>query len=182
MTLWPRLEHLGEDRADAADVGQSLREVHCALDHYDGELPSFLDKLESARALLVDDARMSALDLDDRRFLRIAFDTLFDESNSRQYAVRGLHGEAHGQNRLTTPAGVRWIDFEGACLGPVEWDLAFLPDASLAAFPPPDEAFVQLLRTLNIARTATLCWARYDVPDLRWHARFHLQQLRRRLA
>jgi hypothetical protein len=182
VTLWPRVEHLGEDSADAADVGQSLGEVHRALDRYDGELPSFLDKLEDARALLGDDARMSALDLDNRRWLRTAFDALFDELRSRRYAVRGLHGEPHGQNRLTTPAGVRWIDFEGACLGPVEWDLAFLPDASLPAYPPPDEALVQLLRTLNSARTATLCWARYDVPALRWHARFHLQQLRSHLV
>ena len=121
---------------------------------------------------------MSALDPVNRRWLRTAFDALFDELRSRQFAVRGLQGEPHGQNRLTTPAGVQWIDFKEACLGPLEQDLAFLPDASLAAYPPPDEALVQLLRTLNSARTAALCWARYHVPALRWHARFHLQQVR----
>lgn len=177
VTLWRRLEHGDEDDADAADIGRSLQSVHETLDLYPGELPSFRQKLESARALLDDDAEMSALDSDDRRLLRSTFDVLLDQLASHPYRSRRLHGEPHGQNRLTTPHGVRWIDFEGACQGPIEWDLAFLPERARAAFPPPDEALLQLLRKLNSARTATLCWARYEVPALRWHARFHLQQL-----
>ena len=179
VTLWRHLDHGREDHADAAEVGRSLLAVHHALDLYDGELTSFLEKLASARVLLDEDARINALDPDDRRFLRSTFDALLDDLSSREYREQPLHGEPHGQNRLTTRDGVRWIDFEGACLGPLEWDLAFLPDDALRVFPPPNEALLKLLRRLNSARTATLCWARYEVPALRWHARFHLQQLRR---
>jgi aminoglycoside/choline kinase family phosphotransferase len=177
VTLWLRLEHGDEDDADAADIGRSLQAVQDALALYPGELPSFREKLESARALLDDDAEMSALDPDNRRFLRSTFDALLEQLASNAYQARRLHGEPHSQNRLTTRHGVRWIDFEGACQGPAEWDLAFVPEGALPAFPPSEAGLLQLLRRLNSARTATLCWARYDVPALRWPARFHLQQL-----
>jgi len=35
-----------------------------------------------------------------------------------------LHGEPHDGNRISTAAGIRWIDFESCCVGPLEWDLA----------------------------------------------------------
>ena len=178
VTLWRRVEHGPEDAADPVDVGESLRAVHNALDRYRGDLPSFLHKLESARAVLADDARMEALSSHDRSFLRAAFDVLTGELRSRSYEGQRLHGEPHGQNRLTTAEGVRWIDFEGACNGPLEWDLAFLPEAALVAFPSADQSLLELLRTLNSARTAILCWERYQIPALRWHARFHLQRVR----
>jgi Ser/Thr protein kinase RdoA (MazF antagonist) len=180
VTLWQRFEHGNEDDADPADVGKSLSEVHDALDFYEGELPSFLQKLESSRALLSDEVRTKALSPENRCFLRAAFDALMDELTSCDYRVQRIHGEPHGTNRLTTPEGVRWIDFEGSCVGPVEWDLAFVPQRAFMAFPPPDEPLLELLRTLISARVATLCWERYDVPALRWHAEFHLEQVRSR--
>ena len=62
-----------------------------------------------------------------------------------------LHGEPHEANRLHTAAGIRWIDFEDACRGPIEWDLAFLPERSLAAFGQVDRELLDLLGTLNAA-------------------------------
>lgn len=180
VTLWRRLQHGDEEDADPADVGESLRAVHNALDLYTGELPSFLDKLESARALLADDTQMTALDPHDRRFLCATFDALTAELSTRHYRTQRLHGEPHGRNRLTTPGGVKWIDFEGVCVGPLEWDIAFIPQGALTSFPPSDTTLLELLRTLNSARTAILCWARYEVPALQWHAKFHLQQVRDR--
>ena len=180
VTLWQRLEDAGEEEADPTDVGKSLRQVHDALNSYTGELPSFFDWLESSRTVLFDDDRMKALGPDDRSVLRSAFDAITEELSSRPYRAHRIHGEPHGRNRLTTPKGVRWIDFEAACIGPVEWDLAIIPEAALATFPRPDETFMELLRTLHSARTAALCWARYDVPALRWHAEFHLERVRSR--
>jgi thiamine kinase-like enzyme len=92
---------------------------------------------------------------------------------------RPLHGEAHDRNVLVTPAGLRWIDFEGACTGPLEWDIAFLPERAIEVFPEVDAEVVNLLRTLNSARVATWCFARWQFPEMRWHARFHLEQVRR---
>ncbi len=91
----------------------------------------------------------------------------------------------HSANR-TTPTtsskrnGLRWIwiDLEGACRGPQEWDLAFLSADACTQFPDIDHELLKLLRTLNSARVATWCWARYQHPDMRWHAHHHLEVVR----
>jgi len=95
------------------------------------------------------------------------------------YAEQPLHGEAHDRNLLSTPDGLRWIDLEGACVGPLEWDLAFLPEEAVGVFPEADTELLGLLRTLNSARVATWCWVRWEFAEMRWHARYHLEQVRR---
>jgi len=111
--------------------------------------------------------------------LRTAFDRLSTELDERRgNAEQPLHGEPHSANLLATPAGLRWIDLEGVCTGPLEWDLAFLPDEAIALFPAVDFEMLRLIRTLNSARVATWCWAGWEFEEMRWHARHHLEQVR----
>ena len=42
-----------------------------------------------------------------------------------------LHGDAHKKNVLKTRNGLVWTDFEDACSGPIEWDLACFVRTSL---------------------------------------------------
>jgi hypothetical protein len=178
VTLWRRVEHGPEDAADPVDVGESLRAVHNALDRYRGDLPSFLHKLESARAVLADDARKEALSSHDRSFLRAAFDVLTGELRSRSYEGQRLHGEPHGSEPADDGGGRAMDRFRGCLQRATRMGSAFLPEAALVAFPLADQSLLELLRTLNSARTAILCWERYQIPALRWHARFHLQRVR----
>lgn len=137
------------------------------------------EKLGQTRAVLADDQMMSALPEAERSMLRTAFDRLGSELDERRgYVEQPLHGEPHRANLLSTPEGLRWIDLEGACTGPLEWDLAFLPDAAIAVFAAVDFEMLDLLRTLNSARVATWCWARWEFEEMRWHARHHLEQVR----
>ena len=178
VTLWSRLDHDTDVQAPGPIVGTSLRQVHEALSICDLALPSFRIGLERARAALADDIRVAALDAVDRAFLRTAFDELVAELGDRVLSERPLHGEPHDGNCLLTPGGLRWIDFENACRGPLEWDLAFLPDNALKPFGDVDLELLELLRALNSACVATWCWVQARFPEIRWHGKHHLAVVR----
>jgi Ser/Thr protein kinase RdoA (MazF antagonist) len=120
VTLWERLEVDPARTSTGTEVGRSLRVVHGALAKYDGALPSFRDGLAFTRAALADDARMAALPPPDRALLRSAFDELIAILDTRTFVQQALHGEPHDDNFVVTGRGVRWIDFENACMGPLE--------------------------------------------------------------
>lgn len=135
VTLWERLDHDAEQEAPPEAIGSSLRKLHDALMRYDEELPSFYANIDRAKRALADDGVMHALAPGDRALLRRAFDHLRQEVEDGDLLRRPLHGEAHSGNLLVTPEGLRWIDFEDACVGPLEWDLAFLPERAVDVFP-----------------------------------------------
>jgi len=180
VTLWDRVDHDANGEPPGLIVGASLRSVHEALALCDVSLPSFRVGLQRARSALADDARTPALAAFDRAFLRDAFDDLLDELDSYSLIDQGLHGEPHDGNRLLTRAGLRWIDFEAACVGPVEWDLAVLAQDARAQFRDVDPELLRLLETLNSARTSTWCWIQARFPEMRWHAEHHLAVVRAR--
>jgi hypothetical protein len=108
VAFWQYIEPKREVEPVAA--GQGLREIHEALADYEDELPSLhTDDL----ARITDSLEPSA----DVEFLR--------ELGLRQPAGRSqaLHGDAHLANCLPGPL---WHDFETACRGPRELDLAAL--------------------------------------------------------
>jgi Phosphotransferase enzyme family len=179
VTLWKRLQFHPDLDIDPMEVGSSLQQLHESLRYYRSELPGFREKLSKTRAVLADDQRMTALLETDRSMLRTAFDQLGTELDAyRGYTEQPLHGEPHSANLLATAAGLRWIDLEGACTGPLEWDLAFLPDEAIAVFPAVNSELLGLLRILNSARVATWCWAGWEFEEMRWHAEHHLAQVR----
>ena len=85
----------------------------------------------------------------------------------------------HDGNLLATPGGLRWIDLESVCLGPLGWDLAFLEEDAASFFTGVDDDLLALLRVLNSALVATWCWSRVEYPEMRWHAEFHLERVKR---
>lgn len=180
VTLWHRLDHDADAQPLGSIVGTSLLRVHDALSLCDVKVPSFRVGLQRAQTALSDDLRVAALPAADRAFLRDAFDDLLAELDARALTERGLHGEPHDGNRLVTPSGLCWIDLEGACRGPVEWDLAFLPENARAAFSDVDLELLALLEACNSARVATWCWVQARFPELRSHAEHHLDVVRAR--
>ena len=179
VTLWHRLDVRGGGAPTSAQIGQSLRILHTHLDAYEGELPGFEADLMRARMALDDDDSMAALSFEDRATLRSAIDRLLPEVLGRPWHERTLHGEPHGGNLLATRAGLRWIDLEAVCRGPIEWDLSFLPDTAVRTFPSVDHELLRLLRTLNSARVATWCWTRAEFDEMRRHGEYHLARVRR---
>ena len=179
VTLWNRLAHAPASKVGSADLGDSLRRLHDHLARYEGELPSFQVGLNRARVALADDQLMAALPTRDLQMLRAAFDRVSEEVEALDYSEQPLHGEPHGDNLLATSAGLRWIDLEAVCVGPLEWDLAFLPEDSISVFPEADLELLGLLSTLNSACVATWCWLRSELDQMRRHGEYHLEQVRR---
>jgi Ser/Thr protein kinase RdoA (MazF antagonist) len=179
VSLWTKLEPSTDTHASAVVIGQMLGRVHASLRQIPSQLPSYLGAIDLARATLLDDRRMGALARDDLRFLRESFDHL-------QAAVRRrpderhqpLHGEPHDGNIIVTEDGPRLIDFEAACVGPLEWDLASTSPGVAATFADVDDELLALLQLLNSARVATWCWAQAEHPAMRPHALHHLAVLR----
>lgn len=127
---------------------------------------------------LDDDTFMDALAPADRTFLRSVYDAGLAELDGGDLDHQRLHGEPHDGNRVLTVQGVRWIDFESCCVGPLEWDLAFQSTEVTATFSDVDGELLRRLRRLNSACVATWCWGTARFPEMRRHGEYHLQALR----
>lgn len=57
--------------------------------------------------------------------------------------------------------------------------LAFLPADARDAFANVDSDLLGLLQIRNSARVATWCSVQYRFPEMRWHAEFHLEVVRK---
>lgn len=176
-TLWERLERVDAEVADRP-LSRSLAALHAALAKTRTKLPSFRAELLRARVALDDDAFMAALAPRDRIFLRSVYDTGLAALDGLDLDRQRFHGEPHDGNRVLTADGVRWIDFESCCFGPLEWDLAFQSAEVSAAFSDVDDDLLRRLSRLNSARVATWCWGMARFPKMRRHGELHLQALR----
>ncbi|HZT85880.1 MAG TPA: phosphotransferase [Gaiellaceae bacterium] len=108
VTFW---RYVGERReVEPVAAGQALRAIHEALADYDGELPS----LHTRDLVAITDRLEPSADVE-----------LLRELGTRQPAgpAQAIHGDAHLANCLPGPL---WHDFETACRGPREFDLAAL--------------------------------------------------------
>ena len=179
VTLWHRLERDGSTVLPASAVGESLGQLHEAMNDCWVELPDFRVDIRRSRRILQARNRIPALAAGDRALLKEVFDALLPTIEGAALDSRPLHGEPHEGNRVLTPLGIRWLDFESACRGPVEWDLAFLPEGARANFSTVDEDLLAILSSLNSARVATWCSVQARFPVMRRHAAHHLDLLRR---
>jgi len=104
-------KHVGAPReVEPVAAGEALRAIHDALADYEGELPS----LHTDDLVGITDRLEPSADVE-----------LLRELGTRQPAgtSQALHGDAHLANCLPGPL---WHDFETACRGPREFDLAAL--------------------------------------------------------
>lgn len=112
LTFWRYVESSGV--LDARAAGRGLRQIHEALADYSGPLPATGHPDDTARMLA---ALASSRDAE---LLRRA------HASCPPVDGQALHGDAHLDNCLATSAGPLWHDFETACHGPREYDLAAL--------------------------------------------------------
>jgi hypothetical protein len=123
VAFWRFVEITGE--LDAAAAGRGLRTVHDALDDFEGALPR-CERRDEVETMLA--AMPPSADAD-----------LLRELASRDLPEgQALHGDAHVFNCMQGERGPVWHDFETACRGPREFDLAalMLYDRSEAEHPP----------------------------------------------
>lgn len=164
VTLWTHHEPRGP--ADPAAVADALVRLHAGLRTLEIAAPHFTDRVAEARAL-VEDRDLTAVLADADR------DLLLDTLRDRQAAIaaRGapeqlLHGEPHPGNVLGTDDGLRFIDLETCCRGPVEFDLAHVTEPVSRCHPSADPDLLADCRVLALAMvTAWRCDPEDRLPD-----------------
>jgi hypothetical protein len=164
---------------------EALARLHAALARISPSLrhrlPSYMRDLDAARAHL-ESPGLPALSPDDRQLLADTFERLKGELQTLvpSEAHVALHGSPHSYNVLLVAGAPRFIDFENACMGPVEWDLAYVDE------PPGDDSTSARLHRacsdMASVATAVWCWAAAERGDLRIHAQLHLDRIRKLAA
>jgi hypothetical protein len=76
----------------------------------------------------------------------------------RGAAEQLLHGEPHPGNVLSTKSGLRFVDLETCCRGPVEFDLAHVPEQVSELYPGVDHDLLRECRVLVLAMVAAWRW------------------------
>jgi Phosphotransferase enzyme family len=185
VTLWQFVDHVaadGDSAEHAARAAAALRRVHEGLGDFRDELPSFRMKIEQCRNLLENDPALPALGLSDRKFLLMSYDRIRGLLDGLSISLVPIHGDAHFGNVFITTNGARWNDFEDVCMGPREWDIGWLPDRDLDWFEPVNRDLLSVLHYLRSWCVAVWCWDKYDLPEKREAAEYHLWYLRQRFG
>jgi molybdopterin-guanine dinucleotide biosynthesis protein A len=173
LTFWPYVDGAGGEPSPA-ELAISLRELHAALPT---SLRPLSATLERTAAL-----ELPSLAEGDWRFLAAALRDLRRRLEGFRLPERPLHGGPHGANLVRTRDGVRWIDLDTACRGPLEWDAAYLPPEAESLLPELDADALEVARLLVRACVATWCWAQYGrAPEVDEAAHLHLRGLREEL-
>ena len=114
---------------------RSLRLELRVARHLVGQRAPVVAPLDQVRDVLARSGQSPALDEADRKLLLDALDQFRAELDSYGADQHALHGSPHSSNVLVVGGAPRFIDFETACRGPIEWDLAHLDSEVAAGYP-----------------------------------------------
>lgn len=121
VSFWQWAEDGGAPDPSAA--GRTLRQVHDALgDFPHGSLP--LAHLDEVRALIAEARPSVDVTSGDLSLLMRKADEVTELIGRTE--IQAIHGDAHLGNVVWSPDGPVWADWEMACAGPRELDLAAL--------------------------------------------------------
>ncbi|MEV8441669.1 aminoglycoside phosphotransferase family protein [Actinosynnema sp. NPDC051121] len=157
VTLWTYYEPVAP-QVSPADFAKALRLLHVGMREVELPSPRFTDRITEAEETIADPDRSPELADADRAFLGGRLADLRRAIEERGAAEQLLHGEPHPGNVLGTQDGPLFIDFETCCRGPVEFDLAHVPEAVCEHYPDVDRDLLDLCRQLVLAMVAAWRW------------------------
>ena len=193
ITLWTYYEPVVADRRGGgapeqlrmtsdlapADYAHALVRLHAGLRQIDLAAPHITARVAGWAKTVGDREQTPELRDDDRELLGDTLrqaDAAIDRSGS---AEQLLHGEPHPENVLSTRRGPLFIDLGTCQRGPIEYDLAYVPDEVAEHYPGADHDLVHQFRILMWAGVATMRWNRHDQYPQRDYWRIEmLDQLR----
>jgi len=182
LTFWDFCPHNPDAEISASEAGRSLRVVHETLNDMRTKLPrlpAFTLQIDEAAGLLRDPENVPLLPEEDRLFLCRLYETVRAKIGAVSLNYQPLHGECHLGQAVSSPSGVRWLDFEAACVGPKEWDVAAFDEEGVSAYGTADPALLALSRTARLFCIVTWCWTQPDrAPEIREAAEYHLAYLK----
>ncbi len=178
MTFWTYYEAVASDEVSPAKYADALHRLHTAMRSLEIATPDFMERVAQAERLVANRDETPALAEADRDLLLSTLQSASRKIHSRGATEQLLHGEPHPGNLLGTQDGPIFIDFETCCRGPIEFDVAHVPNEISARYPDVDQVLLQECRRLVLAMVAAWRWdARDEFPNGHQHGRDILSQL-----
>ena len=141
--------------------------------------PHFTDRVAEAQRLIASRDHTPALADTDRELLSNTMGSLRRAIGDRGAVEQLLHGEPHPGNVLSTKNGPLFIDLETCCRGPVEFDLAHVPEEVSERYPDADQQLLRECRVIVLAMVTAWRWEPGDqFPNGQRAARELLSALR----
>jgi hypothetical protein len=162
VTLWTYYQPVAPQEVSPADYADALERLHSGMRKLDVTAPHFTDRVAEAQQLVASRDHTPALADDDRALLSTTLRSLRRAIGDRGAAEQLLHGEPHPGNVLSTKTGPLFIDLETCCRGPVEFDLAHVPEEVSEHYPDADRDLLGECRVLMLAMIAAWRWDRDD--------------------
>jgi aminoglycoside phosphotransferase (APT) family kinase protein len=179
VTLWTYYSSVTPREVAPVDYANALARLHAAMRKLDVTTPHFRDRVAEAQQLVASRDRTPALADADRALLSSTLRSTRRTIADRGAAEQLLHGEPHPGNVLSTKNGPLFIDLETCCRGPVEFDLAHVPEAVVEHYPDADQELLGECRALVLAMVAAWRWDAGDqFPDGQRTARELVSTLR----
>ena len=136
----------------------ALERLHAGMREVEMPSPRFTDRVGEAQHVVGDPGRSPELTDDDRVLLVSRLGELRRRIDLHGPVEQLLHGEPHPGNLLATEDGPLFIDFETSCRGPVEFDLAHVPESVCEHYPDLDHQLLDDCRQLVLAMVAAWRW------------------------
>jgi aminoglycoside phosphotransferase (APT) family kinase protein len=179
VTLWTYYEPARRGEISPADYADALERLHAGMRQLDVRTPHFTDRVEEAQCLVENSDLTPDLADADRELLITSLRRRRKAIADRGAAEQLLHGEPHPGNVLSTQSGLLFIDFETCCRGPVEFDVAHVPEAASQRYAAADEDLLGECRGMVLAMVAAWRFDQFDqFPDRPRAARLLLSALR----
>jgi aminoglycoside phosphotransferase (APT) family kinase protein len=179
VTLWTYYEAVTPDHVSPAEYAVALHRLHAGMRSIEIATPHFMERAAEAVRLVAKRDETPALAEADRHLLLSTLEDARQQIHSRGSAEQLLHGEPHPGNLLRAQDGPLFIDFETCCRGPIEFDVAHVPDEVSAHYPDVDQVLLDECRRLVLALVAAWRWdVRDELPNGHQHGRDILTLLR----
>ena len=162
VTLWTYYEPVLPRDVAPAEYAQALERLHAGMRQIDVTAPHFTDRVAEAQWLVGNRAHTPELGDADRELLSNTLRKLRWAIGQRGAAEQLLHGEPHPGNLLRTKNGLLFADLETCCRGPVEFDVAHVPEEVSEHYPDADRDLLGECRVLMLAMIAAWRWDRDD--------------------
>ncbi len=154
ITYWQYYDPLPAGDIAPAEYAHALQRLHADMRQIVVTAPHFTDRVDEAQAIVEDHSQSPNLVDEDRELLTNSLRSLRRSIVDRGADEQLLHGEPHTGNLLRTTSGMRFIDLETCCYGPVEFDIAHAPDEVGDHYALADRLLLRDCRILMLAMVA----------------------------
>jgi hypothetical protein len=153
LTFWTYYEQARHE-VSPTDYATALERLHAGMAEVDVTVPHFTDRVAEAQRLVSSRNRTPGLEDADRELLSSTLRSRRRTISERSAGEQLLHGEPHAGNLLNTQSGPLFIDLETCCRGPVEFDLAHVPEEVSERCAGADRELLRECRVLVLAMVA----------------------------